>query len=279
MYNSSDATSKNSRTVKILLVACIGLILVAALMFAYHREQDRQERTSMLVAALLGDQSAGPSPVSLDTAGPSLVSLDTTDNADVKKVIEAVGRQSTYSARFTLQRSGVVEEWNVSYMNMNDFGSRWKASGALTSRPSGKHIVFSSQSTFTCLQQLQPEKGEWVYHDHTSWLNEENPGALTPPMPMPALRTGSMGWTTDRTIPGSEIMLISETVLSPIESRKLSAEIIRYVLSVDPETWLPDSTEMYLDGDMVARIEYSRYGVADVSGVPGSRAECKDRSL
>lgn len=211
-------------------------------------------------------------------AGPPLASADTTENTVVRSMIEALRRQSTFSAKFSFQRSGMVEEWDVSYMHMNDSGGQWKASGTVTAQPSGKHVVFDSVSTSTCLRQLQPVEGTWVLHEHINWVNADNPGAITPPMPLGMLRADPpLVWKSaaDR---DSKKVVIAVTELSSADAMAAKGSDMKSIMFVDPETWLLNREETYLDGDMVAWGEYDRYGIADVSGVHRTKEECKGRN-
>ena len=222
--------------------------------------------------------------VGLAGQGPtsSLAHLVTIDNEVVSNAFESLNRQSSFRARFRLEGESTVEEWVVSYSHMHELPGRWTASGTMTDVVSGKHIVFDSTSSSTCLRQLLPEEGPWVIHEHSNWMKAENPRAFTPPVPMPWLRADPpLAWSSaDRT--DSELVLTSEYTFpdsGPSVPPSIAGQDGTIFLFIDPDTWLVEGGTSHFAGMGVSSSEdYDRYGLADVSGVHQSESDCKDRN-
>ena len=70
--------------------------------------------------------------------------------------------------------------WSVSYTNMLQGEENRKASGVVTSSPSGARFIFDSLHGSTCWKLTEPEEGQWTYHEHERWSRMENPDMITP---------------------------------------------------------------------------------------------------
>ena len=206
----------------------------------------------------------GRTPTSLDSEGAALAARGV-----LNIFAEAVFAQQTpvnFTVEFAIR--GKKEHWVVNYSDILEGAEQWKAKGTLTTLD-GRHVVFDSLYGSSCLKQMQPQEGQWVYHEHQGWSSTNSPDTFEPPTP----------WTFLWTKPAPEWRLVGYTDAEAILTHDPFANGLTFTVYVDKKTHLVNREEISLsDGLPNSFAEYSRYGGADVSGVHNSRSDCKSRN-
>ena len=190
-----------------------------------------------------------------------------TGNDVFELAVKAVNEQSSYSASMTHSSEQSSEDWHVNYANMNQPEHQWRAAGRVVSEKSGKHIVFDSTYISTCLKILSQETDTWYHHEHLGWANVDNPGVLTPPIPMAALRTS----------PRPDWHVVESNVSEIIISHDPFPNGLTMTLYIDRETRLVNREEMRAD-EVAADITYDHYGTDDMGVVHKDLSDCKSRN-
>ena len=84
-------------------------------------------------------------------------------------------------------RAGTIE-WRVSYTRLLQGDDQKMALGIMTDRRIEREYMFNSRHQSTCLVQISPRVGEWVYMEHDGWGHPISVEKFAPPAPLAILR-------------------------------------------------------------------------------------------
>ena len=57
---------------------------------------------------------------------------------------------------------------------MDQSEHRWKAYVSMYDLGTGRHLVFDSIYSSSCLRRVQPEPDTWQYYEHSGWWTKDN---------------------------------------------------------------------------------------------------------
>lgn len=226
--------------------------------------------TPLIPVAATSDLTPLPSqtPASLDSAKEEArLAGSGVMNAVATTLLE---QQPSLNYRFeiTIDSGSETSHGVIDYDNMLQGEELWKASGELTSHPSGTRVIFDSRYSSSCLKLTQPEEGTWVYHEHEGWATHENPDVFTPILPMTFLRVQ----------PTPEWEVIASTDAGVVLSHEPLDNGLTITLHVDRESFVVREEVTVVGGTLNIAADYNRYGQVAPLEVHKSREDCKARN-
>ena len=239
---------KNQLSLKRKEIWVVGIVLVLVVAGA-------------ILARFVGPQTATKQPMAFVES----------DNKAIQQTTEALNQYSSFSMVVETHGATPGTKWEVDYANMNQSEQEWLASGTLVDAGSGTHVVFDSTYNSTCLRQLKPTEGPWVFHEYLSWRRgNRSSNVLSPPVPLIGLRVEPpYEWSLESDT-GDEVVL-SAKIASPTGELKT-------VLLTDPATRLVTIEERHMDGIVIVS-EFSRYGNEPVpGGLHKTKSGCQGRN-
>ena len=178
------------------------------------------------------------------------------------------------SLDLTMSARADKTEWRVSYTGLLQGDDQKMAQGILTDRRIGREYLFNSRHESTCLVQIKPKVGDWVYIEHDGWGHPLSVEKFSPPAPLAILRVDPQpNWRVTSTTDNSYVLSHAH---DPMEWEGI--EGVYSVLRVTRNPALLLQHKLMRDGKALSTSWFRDYGEDKIGPVHSSREDCLARN-